>query len=238
MCGRRKIYRTAEELRLAKNASSRDSHRIARHENWAFEHPEPSRTTLNSAPTPDQLLRAFNHRNDSPADMIRLGSLLEDIEALFGVGYERTDDLLGGTLVDWDAPLQTGIRGWLRQVPVLLAKYKTLMRYKKLSADFRKVIGLKDPYPTAWVFDRRHDCRITPVLENADRILEEAKPCYTGLMRRIKEKMEHDRKMLYSIDISADNLEQQKLNAGKDNKYKPELPERAINWKFVKREDY
>ena len=89
MCGRRKIYRTAEELRLAKNASSRDSHRIARHENWAYEHPEPSRTTLNSAPTPDQLLQAFNHRNDSPADMIRLGSLLEDIEALFGVGYER-----------------------------------------------------------------------------------------------------------------------------------------------------
>ena len=195
MCGRRKIYRTAEELRLAKNASSRDSHRISRHENWAFEHPEPSRTTLNSAPTPDQLLQAFNHRNDSPADMIRLGSLLEDIEALFGVGYERTDDLLGGTLVDWDAPWQTGIRGWLRQVPVLLAKYKTLMRYKKLSADFRKVIGLKDPYPTAWVFDRRHDCRITPVLENADRILEEAKPCYTGLVHRIKEKMEHDRKM-------------------------------------------
>lgn len=171
MCGRRKIYENNDELRLAKNAYSRDSHRIARHKRWAAKHPEPERTTLNSEPTIDQLWRAYEHRDDSPMDMIRLGSLLEDAEALFGVGYKREDDLLGFSFVEWDAPWQTGIRGWLRQSPELLAKYKTLMRYKKLSADFRKAIGLVDPYPATIVFEENPPTDLAITIEKARKLL-------------------------------------------------------------------
>lgn len=160
MCGRRREYVSKEELRRAKNESSRNSHRIARHIKWQDKHPEPLRTTLNPPPTIEQLAVAFERREDSVEAMIRLGSLLEDAEASFGVGYQREPDGLGGTWVDWDSPWQSGIRGWLRQSPPLLAKYKTLMRYKKLSAEFRKVIGLADPTPASWVWDHPKDIHI------------------------------------------------------------------------------
>jgi hypothetical protein len=43
-----------------------------------------------------------------------------------------------------------GIRGWLADnVPELLAKYKTLMRYKALAMRLRQATGTKDPKPTS-----------------------------------------------------------------------------------------
>ena len=78
-------------------------------------------------PSLDALRDAYRRRNESCEAMIRLGSMLEDIEAAHGVGYkfEKFDD--SGTadsyFIDYDTPWQTGIRGFLKDAPDLLAAY-------------------------------------------------------------------------------------------------------------------
>ena len=72
-------------------------------------------------PSLDTLRDAYQRPNESCESMIRLGSMLEDIEAAHGVGYkfEKFDD--SGTadsfFIDYDTPWQTGIRGFLKDAP-------------------------------------------------------------------------------------------------------------------------
>ena len=133
---------------------------------------------LRNPPSLDALRDAYRLRNESCEAMIRLGSMLEDIEAAHGVGYkfEKFDD--SGTadsfFIDYDTPWQTGIRGFLKDAPDLLAAYKTLMRYKKLSADFRKAIGLQDPNPASLVFDGTDEVGLVPIRGRAHKLLDEA----------------------------------------------------------------
>ena len=46
------------------------------------------------------------------------------------------------------------------------------MRYKKLSADFRKAIGLQDPNPASLVFDGTDEVWLTPIRERAHKLLD------------------------------------------------------------------
>ena len=167
------------------------SHAKARRIAWSERHKSPSRTSVTPPPSLDELRIAYQRRNESCESMIRLGSMLEDIEATYGVGYkfEKFDD--SGTadsyFIDYDTPWQTGVRGFLKDAPDLLAAYKTLMRYKKLSADFRDAIELYDPNPASLVFDGTDDVVLAPVRERAHKLLDGCRRSFRELAARIAE---------------------------------------------------
>lgn len=190
MRGRHKIYKTEAQRQDSRLESSRRSHAKARREAWGKLHKSPSRTSVTPPPSLDELRDAYQLRNESCEAMIRLGSMLEDIEAAHGVGYkfesygfDRTD---ADYFVDeYDAPWQTGIRGFLKDAPDLRAVYKTLMRYKKLSADFREAIELDDPNPASLVFDGPDEAWLLPARKHAHEILNGCGRSFRALAKRI-----------------------------------------------------
>ena len=101
------------------------------------------RRTLDPCPTPDALMKAFAKAKESPADMIRFGSLLEDLECY--VDNSIMFDEFGNV-----AGRKGGIRQYLADnAPELFNRYKTVMRYKALSKKFRQALGAKDPMPAS-----------------------------------------------------------------------------------------
>jgi len=117
---------------------------------------------------------------------------MEDLEAAYPLGYKyEYDASTDYHFVDYDALWQNGIKAFLKKAPFLLQKYKTLMRYKKLSAWFRYVLNLPSEVPASWVVDHRNEKRVEPVLSKAKRILKEAKPTYRGLSKRIMKEFEN-----------------------------------------------
>ena len=180
-------FRNDEERRLGKAQASRDWHRETRHEAWFKKHESPARESSKAPPALDELREAFLHRNDSCENMIRLGSMLEDIEAKYHVGYEFCSVRFEHETfyeVEYDAPWQTGIRGYIKDDPLLLSKYKTLMRYKKLSADFRAAIELYDPNPATLVFGDSDEAWLIPIRERAQAILSSCRRSFRELARR------------------------------------------------------
>ena len=189
MRGRPRNNRTEEERHDSKLESSKMSHAKARRIAWGEQHTSPSRESSKPPPSLDELREAYRRRNESCEAMIRLGSMLEDIEAENCVGYKfdrygdsRTED---SYFIEFDAPWQTGIRGFLKDAPDLLAKYKTLMRYKKLSADFRNAIELYDPNPASLVFDGPDEPWLVPVRECAHKLLDGCGRSFRELAARI-----------------------------------------------------
>ena len=183
-------FKNDEERRLGKAQSSRDWHRVTRHEAWFKKHESPTRESSKAPPTLDELREAFLHRNDSCENMIRLGSMLEDIEAKYHVGYEFYSDHFEHETfyeVEYDAPWLTGIRGYIKTDPFLLSKYKTLMRYKKLSADFRVAIELYDPNPASLVFETEVEDWLVPIQKKAKELLRSSNGSFRALTRMIKD---------------------------------------------------
>ena len=75
--------------------------------------------------------------------MILLGGMMHDLECYVDncLKFDEAGNVVGRN---------GGIRGWLADnVPELLAKYKTLMRYKALAMRLRQATGTKDPKPTS-----------------------------------------------------------------------------------------
>ena len=101
------------------------------------------RRTTAPMPTPESLLAAWNERKSSRAAMILLGGMMHDLECYVDncLKFDEAGNVVGRN---------GGIRGWLADnVPELLAKYKTLMRYKALAMRLRQATGTKDPKPTS-----------------------------------------------------------------------------------------
>ena len=137
-------FKDDKERRLGKAQSSRDWHRVTRHESWFEKHEYPARESTKAPPTLAELRVAFLHRNDSCENMIRLGSMLEDIEARYCVGYEFSSSVVGRETymyVDTDAPWQTGIRGYIKTDPFLLSKYNQAPDLAQLLRSGRWVQG-------------------------------------------------------------------------------------------------
>ncbi len=180
---------TEAERHDSRLETSKMAHAKGRRKAWYAKHAAPSRTSSNPSPTLDELREAYRRRGESCEAMIRLGSMLEDIEAACCVGYEIVpmDDsgTDGSYHMEYDAPWQTGIRGFLKGASDLLAKYKTLMRYKKLSADFREAIELYDPNPASLVFDGGDEAWLLPVRRNAMALLNGCGRSFRELAKRI-----------------------------------------------------
>ena len=134
----RKIQRPKyyPQERMRRHALARERRRIRR------------RTTINVAPTPDELLAQWAKIKRSPEDMIRFGSMLCDLEAYVDNSLIRNEN---GEIVG----RKPGIRGWLNtNCQPLAAHYKTVMGYKAMAEKFRQAVGLADPYPAALALDK------------------------------------------------------------------------------------
>ena len=114
------------------------------------------RRTANAMPGNEELIEAFRKAKDSPANMIRFGSLIEDLECYVdNTPYFKNGQLIGR---------RGGIRRHLeREIPELYARYKTVMKYKALSKKFRQAVGVADPVPAASLVPKenvKEQCRI------------------------------------------------------------------------------
>ena len=103
------------------------------------------RTTLNARPTAGQLREAFLHARDSVGNMVRLGSLMEDLECYIDNSLVFGDD---GRIIARKGGIRRHIQS---EIPDLYKSYKTLMRYKALARRFRQAVGISDPVPAASV---------------------------------------------------------------------------------------
>ena len=114
------------------------------------------RRTTNAMPGNEELIEAFRKAKDSPASMIRFGSLIEDLECY----VDNTPYFKNGQLVG----RRGGIRRYLeREIPELYARYKTVMKYKALSKKFRQATGVADPVPAASLLPEENtqgQCRV------------------------------------------------------------------------------
>ena len=93
----------------------------------------------------DAIRDALARAHESVEDMVRLGSLMEDLEChVDNSPYFREDGSFAGR--------RGGIRRLLQaEAPDLYARYKTLMKYKALSKRFRQAVGVGDPIPASSV---------------------------------------------------------------------------------------
>ena len=121
--------------RMRRQALARERRRVRR------------RTTLNAAPTANELLAQWAKVKRNPKEMIRFGSMLCDLEAYVDNTLLRNEN---GEIVGRNP----GIRGWLNaNCQPLAVHYKTVMGYKAMAEKFRQAIGLADPYPAALALD-------------------------------------------------------------------------------------
>ena len=107
-----------------------------------------ARTTTNACPTPEAVLEAWNRRRDSHEAAIRFGSLLEDLECYLDNSLRRDEY---GVIVGRNP----GVKGWLcDNLPEILDKYTTAMRYKAAAKKLKQVAELADPTPADVVLPR------------------------------------------------------------------------------------
>ena len=99
------------------------------------------RTTENPRPTKEQVLEAFLKAKNSNEDMIRFGSLLEDLACYVDSTLLRDST---GAIVG----RRGGIKAWLQtNLPALYLKYSTVMRYKAAAKKLKQLCELPDPVP-------------------------------------------------------------------------------------------
>ena len=116
------------------------------------------RSTTAPMPTPKDSLDAWNARKSSRKAMILLGGMLHDLECYVD-NCLKFDD--AGNVIGRNG----GIRGWLADnLPELLPKYKTLMRYKALAIRLRQATGTKDPKPTSKLLVKPHHKAVAKIL--------------------------------------------------------------------------
>ena len=173
------------------------------------------RRTLNDMPSMDAIRDALNRAHESVEDMVRLGSLMEDLECYVDNSpYFRPDGSFAGR--------RGGIRRFLQgEAPDLYARYKTLMRYKALSKKFRQALGVGDPIPAS------------SVLPSAESALETEAGNRGGVhaaeaaMREAREVFRRSRELISDCECSIASLAAQ-LARRVDPDYAPMLPDNAV----------
>jgi hypothetical protein len=124
------------------------------------------RRTTAPMPTRDELIAAWNERKSSREAIIRLGGMLHDLECYVDncLKFDKKGNVIGRN---------GGIRGWLSDnVPELMPKYKTLMRYKALAVRLRQVTETKDPKPTSKLL-------VKPLHKAVETILADEEPVFS-----------------------------------------------------------
>ena len=131
------------------------------------------RRTTAPMPTPEVLLKAWNERKSSRKAMILLGGMMHDLECYVDncLRFDEAGNVVGRN---------GGIRGWIAEnVPELLPKYKTLMRYKALAVRIRQATETKDPKPTSKLL-------VKPLHSAVATILAEEAPVFAHVFTTIE----------------------------------------------------
>ena len=126
------------------------------------------RYTVNDKPSMDAIRDALAHAHESVENMVRLGSLMEDLECYVDNSpYFRPDGSFGGR--------RGGIRRYLQgEDPELYARYKTLMKYKSLSKKFRQAVGVGDPMSAAHVLPSVEEEFLAMAIDKATKTASES----------------------------------------------------------------
>jgi len=127
----RGVHYEAEKVR--RRAMAAERRRIAR------------RTTTSPCPSKEALLEAWRHVRDSKEDLVRFGSMMQDLECYVdnSLRFDRAGRIVGRN---------AGVKGWLAEnAPEIAAHYTSAIRYKAAAKKLRQVVGLADPTPVAEV---------------------------------------------------------------------------------------
>ncbi len=141
------------------------------------------RRTTAPMPTPDVLLSAWSERKSSRSAMIILGGLMHDLECYVDncLRFDEAGNVVGRN---------GGIRGWIAEnVPELLPKYKTLMRYKALAVRIRQATDTKDPKPTSKLL-------VKPLHKVVKIILAEETPAFAHVFAMVEHMLSPAKVML------------------------------------------
>ena len=131
------------------------------------------RRTTAPMPTPEVLLKAWNERKSSRKAMIILGGMMHDLECYVDncLRFDEAGNVVGRN---------GGIRGWIAEnVPELLPKYKTLMRYKALAVRIRQATETKDPKPTSKLL-------VKPLHKAVEIILADETPVFSHVFATVE----------------------------------------------------
>lgn len=142
------------------------------------------RTTLSPEPTPEAFLKAWNERKTSTEAMIRLGSMVHDLECYVdnSLKFSETGMIVGRN---------GGIRGWINEnLPELNSKYKSLMRYKAMAVRLRQVTDTNDPKPTASLIDE------TPRHAVVEELLSDPNPVFDHIYQVLEHKLSSEKVFL------------------------------------------
>ena len=105
------------------------------------------RSTRNACPTREEIIDAWKRVKDSNEDLLRFGSLIEDLECHVDNSLIRDGN---GEIIG----RRSGIKGWLQvEIPALHAVYSRVMAYKAAAKRMRQIIELSDPLPLSSVLD-------------------------------------------------------------------------------------
>ena len=132
------------------------------------------RSTRNACPTREEVVDAWKKVKDSNEDLLRFGSLMEDLECYVDNSLVRDDrgEIIGR---------RSGIKGWLQmEIPALYAVYSRVMAYKAAAKRMRQIIELRDPLPLSSVLDMgmaRNPDQVVMQDYGTDEIKGEAKQC-------------------------------------------------------------
>ena len=124
-----------EQERVHRQAMSEERRKISR------------RSTHNPCPTREEILDAWKKVKNSNEDLLRFGSLMEDLECYIDNSLIRDDS---GAIIG----RRSGIKGWLQmEIPALYTVYSRVMAYKAAAKRMRQIIELQDPVPLSSVLD-------------------------------------------------------------------------------------
>ena len=124
-----------EQERVHRQAMAEERRKISR------------RSTHNPCPTREEILDAWKKVKNSNEDLLRFGSLMEDLECYIDNSLIRDDS---GAIIG----RRSGIKGWLQmEIPALYTVYSRVMAYKAAAKRMRQIIELQDPVPLSSVLD-------------------------------------------------------------------------------------
>lgn len=140
------VYR---KLRQIQRSKYYEAEMRRRHELAADRRKQSRPSTTNAQPTPKLVRDAWNRRKESKEQMIRLGSILLDLDCYMERSYKVDEH---GVILSRTG----GIHEWLRcHLPDLEPHYKVLMSYKAMAKKLRQAAALRDPHPTERLLDEK-----------------------------------------------------------------------------------
>ena len=140
------------------------------------------RSTLNKCPTPEEFIRAWEGSKTSLVGMLKFGGMVHDLACYVdsSLRFNQSKTKITGR--------NGGIKAWIREnVPELLPKYQTIMRYHVAAVKVRQHTQIHDPMPTAMIDDTIEERQTW----TTEEILEYSARSCTSIMEVMEKSLRH-----------------------------------------------